>query len=544
MPLIRSRQSDESITGWRDDPDGRGTLGIIWSCILTLALCVWSALHLNIPPKGNTVTQYWLRVLRWVLLGILAPELVLWAAWRQWKSAKLLTAEMQKVLKETKSNPGQSKRRHGWTQLHSFYVCMGGFVIDADEELDVFPNSRRLTFSPSAVLLLAKCGQLPDIDPLDIKDKSKADSLAKFIVLLQATWFLVQTLARIAQSLPISLLEVNTIGHVLCALVIYLLWWHKPREVSEPTVLRGEGISSLASFMYMSSRISGVQYRRGIRPPAWISPELENLVYAAPSDGENTNAAAIESTDDTIVDSSPPDQESQRHQRSISENPLGGFRAEIRRQETAHTAERKRKLGWEVDEKANDTNTSRLARHRLCAQAIRDYPSVQEYFSRKTPDSSDFVPQLHQFVVPNAINWPTDFLLRAVDTQVVGMVLWFVSIMYGSVHLAAWKEFFPSDVERLLWHMSAGYIAASGVWWTVAHILFYLWPWLGQWWDRFVKLRCHWSQYVVYGFLMMCAGTLYILTRIYLTIEGIVSLRAAPESMYDTVEWLDFVPHF
>jgi hypothetical protein len=106
------------------------------------------------------------------------------------------------------------------------------------------------------------------------------------------------------------------------------------------------------------------------------------------------------------------------------------------------------------------------------------------------------------------------------------------------------KEFFPSDVERLLWHMSVEYITACGVWRVVAHVLFYLWPWPGKWWDRFVKLRCHWSQYVVYGFLMMCAGTFYVLTRIYLTVEGLVSLRAAPESLYDTVNWLDFIPLF
>jgi hypothetical protein len=154
---------------------------------------------------------------------------------------------MQRVLQE--QSPEQPPRRHEWTELHSFYVCMGGFVVDADEDSDLFPNTQRLTCSPSAALLLAKCSHLPDINPSGIKDKSKTDSLAKAIVLLQALWFLIQIIARIAQRLPISLLEVNTIGHVLCALVIYLLWWHKPREVGEPTILHGQGIDSLVSFM-------------------------------------------------------------------------------------------------------------------------------------------------------------------------------------------------------------------------------------------------------------------------------------------------------
>jgi hypothetical protein len=43
---------------------------------------------------------------------------------------------------------------------------------------------------------------------------------------------------------------------------------------------------------------------------------------------------------------------------------------------------------------------------------------------------------------------------------------------------------------------------------------------------------------------MACAGIFYILARAYLTIEGLVSLRSVPVSMYETVEWSKFIPHF
>jgi hypothetical protein len=187
----------------------------------------------------------------------------------------------------------------------------------------------------------------------------------------------------------------------------------------------------------MSSRISGVQYRHGIRPAAWISSELENLVYTTPRDSEDANTTATESMENKVINSTTQKQGSEEKSNYEPERTLGSFRAGIRRQDTANTADRKRKLGWEVDEKANDSASSRLARHRLFAQAIRDFPSVRDQFSQKTPESYGFVTQLHQYVVLSAVNWPTDFLLRAVDTQVVGMALWFVSIMYGSVHLAA-----------------------------------------------------------------------------------------------------------
>ncbi|KAH8176147.1 hypothetical protein LIA77_04565 [Sarocladium implicatum] len=601
-PSALSPRDSNGLVGWIDDPDGRGTAGILWSCILTLTLCVWSALHLNIPPKHDTQLSYWLRVTRWVLIGVLAPELVLWAAWRQWHSARVLTNEMQQILnvEEQQDRPyggdekGQPRlerkdsrphtRRHKWTRLHSFYVSMGGFVIDmvesTDDEISYIPRYRRLTLSPYAAVLLAKCGHLPDLDPDDIKDKSKADSLAKVIVLLQAGWFLLQTIARIAQHLPVSLLEVNTIGHVVCALFIYVLWWNKPREVREPTVLEGPWVRPLCAFMFMSSRISGVQYRTGIRPSAWITPELENLTYVAPEetrpssvptpDRERSShgiAVYSEHADEvTKVSNTPPsvggdatevseaqdkqsrpvsflDVESRAHATTRSE--FGDFRTEIRRQDTANTAARKRKLGWAVEGNDDDaTSRLRALRHELCAEAFQSYPAVREYFVRKTPSSSEYVPQLEQFLVPIAINWPSDFLMRGLPTAFVGIILWFVSILYGCIHLAAWNEFFPSETERLLWHMSAGYICASGVWWTTAHVLFYIWPWLRNWWERFTHLQSNWLQYIVYGFLMSCAGTLYILTRLYLPVEGLVALRSAPRSMYDTVDWAKFIPHF
>ena len=34
---------------WVPDPDNRGTWSLLYSCVFTLVLCVWTAIHLNIP---------------------------------------------------------------------------------------------------------------------------------------------------------------------------------------------------------------------------------------------------------------------------------------------------------------------------------------------------------------------------------------------------------------------------------------------------------------------------------------------------------------
>ena len=61
-------------------------------------ICVYTAVHLNIPKKGTTKLELYKRKTKWVVLGFLAPELVLYTAWSQWYSAKKLTARVKLTL--------------------------------------------------------------------------------------------------------------------------------------------------------------------------------------------------------------------------------------------------------------------------------------------------------------------------------------------------------------------------------------------------------------------------------------------------------------
>lgn len=78
------------ITGWVSDPDGRGTFTILFSCVLTLSLCVYTAIHLNVRRYRQSELQSWLETTKWVIFGVLAPELVVYIAWRQYISATAL----------------------------------------------------------------------------------------------------------------------------------------------------------------------------------------------------------------------------------------------------------------------------------------------------------------------------------------------------------------------------------------------------------------------------------------------------------------------
>ena len=42
----------------------------------------------------------------------------------------------------------------------------------------------------------------------------------------------------VIQQMPISLLELNTFGHAVLALLIYVLWWEKPFDVDHPSIVK------------------------------------------------------------------------------------------------------------------------------------------------------------------------------------------------------------------------------------------------------------------------------------------------------------------
>lgn len=98
---MRLTDSDlnSSTVSWVSDPDGRGTFSLIASCVLTMGLCVWTALHLNLPSTISSKWQFWLESVQWAVTGIFAPELVVFAAWRQNISARVLQNTVEECTK-------------------------------------------------------------------------------------------------------------------------------------------------------------------------------------------------------------------------------------------------------------------------------------------------------------------------------------------------------------------------------------------------------------------------------------------------------------
>jgi hypothetical protein len=164
---------------------------------------------------------------------------------------------------EASSNGSRyNHQRHLWTMTHSYYVAMGGLVLTTKSSSTAQMPSTVPRIQVWSTTDLAEVVEkspkivddlVPNLSKAEIKDKSKANGLGKLLVCCQASWFIIQSLARVCRGVPISLLELNTVAHSLCALLIYLLWWDKPLDIGEPTLIPGELANELCALVSLSS---------------------------------------------------------------------------------------------------------------------------------------------------------------------------------------------------------------------------------------------------------------------------------------------------
>jgi predicted Rdx family selenoprotein len=78
---------------------------------------------------------------------------------------------------------------------------------------------------------------MPVITEADIEDRSKGDVISKCVAILQLVWFVIQLIARYTQDLPITLLEIDTLGVVALACIAYIFWWKKPKDIGRPYIV-------------------------------------------------------------------------------------------------------------------------------------------------------------------------------------------------------------------------------------------------------------------------------------------------------------------
>ncbi|KAF7289150.1 hypothetical protein MIND_01376000 [Mycena indigotica] len=210
-----------------DINDCRRLFDIVWGCLVTIFLCIWVSVHPNIPPPcpeppdgtGLRFLKWWLvdgnrpflQRLKLMTVALIAPEFILGFAARQLQMARFLS----------------QAQGYGLSLTHGFFIVMGGFV-DGDGHPVVTQRQLRRNGVTEEIRAVHKS---------DIEDKSKGDLLSKGIALCQGLWFMAQCIARRAQHLPLTELEVATLAFTTISAITWILWLQKPLDVRGPLKL-------------------------------------------------------------------------------------------------------------------------------------------------------------------------------------------------------------------------------------------------------------------------------------------------------------------
>ncbi|KAI5799905.1 hypothetical protein EDC01DRAFT_648105 [Geopyxis carbonaria] len=282
---------------WAPEPQTRGTWGIIYSCTFTIILTIYSTLHLNIPgpDEGRFNYRFYLRNLKWAAITMIMPEITLHFAYMHWHEAIWLCGDLEEIQTSGQDVFGSKIKskisfKQFWKYLwaarpnyplkYGFYVGMGGFVIETKENNGDPKSQSQKAVTANGVLLLANKGIMCEIRPESISDKSKVDIIAKTLAIFQVSWTVVDVIARKICGLPISLLEVHTLVHVACALILYFFWFEKPAGVKDPTILKSEAAAILTELNGMLPRYYSESWRSR-KPKETIVERSETLPSVA-----------------------------------------------------------------------------------------------------------------------------------------------------------------------------------------------------------------------------------------------------------------------
>jgi hypothetical protein len=115
---------------------------------------------------------------------------------------------------------------------------MGGFELyDSDGERPLYP----LDIENIEKLVQSGAIDFPKVTDAEIEDRSKGDIISKGLAVIQTGWFIAQCIARGAEHLAITELEIMTVAFAFLNLVTYIFWWNKPLNVTCPIRVLKEG---------------------------------------------------------------------------------------------------------------------------------------------------------------------------------------------------------------------------------------------------------------------------------------------------------------
>ncbi|KLO06921.1 hypothetical protein SCHPADRAFT_672859 [Schizopora paradoxa] len=527
-----------------------------------------------------------------VVVAFFCPALLLLRAIDQYSSARKLRDLAEKV------NVGP------FTIVHGFYATMGGFQLDVLNSRTGRPFNNttfeRTRLSTDGVFfLMREYPELLSIPPVEsIKERAKSNGLGKAILALQVLWFIVNCASRLAESLPLSLMEVSTLAHGLCTLLTYFAWWSKPLNVEGPTKLKTEIQNKRRNLEGLE--IGPEDDAKIARWKCWVHffdnhtygdhfqyvGELFKALPVDPSLVDDPVARARELAKDLrfLLDSLR-DEYSQTFRESPEYRKLLYLAGETEHAGSGEVRKNKvldgvRRLALDIFQerllvrmlREAAYNASERSQTTPMAMALLDMDQDYSYpkkgpqdvniFDLLRPKSStnprtnptlaeerDFSrcflhetsPTFHDLF--GAFTLTTSSRVKAIDYISLSVT----PLLYGSLHLLGWWKQFPSSAEQIVWRVATVVAMSSGFAATVVCLIH----------DEALKRIFSWFErrnihieellLVVGRLLQALVGriipSLYVLSSTFLMVESIRQLWFLPSDAYILASWSYYFPH-
>lgn len=287
-------------TNYVANPNARGTLGILWECLLIIILCTWSILHLNVPvirPEPKNFIRTWWRVIedsvpkaKWMTVTFFVPEYIIAKAVMESLAARLASkygvriapskaqahlANMGYFVLDTENMVQNIGEYSSHDTNQEGYSDKSGFNRDKwlDKQYEKriqSPISRRLCKSSpfksrywalnvaqwhEISLLQPEFVDFPVLSYSQLQQLGGQDALVTMLALVQILYLIAQLIVRRCKHLPISQLEIATLAFAACSIFVYTLYWNRPQNVQSIHVIKSNGTLSPKDFQALVEAI-------------------------------------------------------------------------------------------------------------------------------------------------------------------------------------------------------------------------------------------------------------------------------------------------
>lgn len=425
-PTLYYTRDIPTSTGFQPEPSGRGTIGIIWTCLSTILLSSWSSFHCTAYDPNNSFNKEAIKTYCFKFaVAFLFPEAAAVESIDNLCDALRLRKKIRQV---------GGPQFADFSLSQAFLCAMEGVWLKkaGSEGMQLLDHSTFLELVRSGSLSFS---DLPTDD--EIADKSKRDWTLKLVSIIQTVWFIVSVIARLSRRYPVSLYEDITLANAVCGVIEFTCWFRCPQDIRLPFIIN-----------------------------------LDN----ARSTNNPSTAAEREAT----VESRQLSEAAMEHEASSA--PLLPVLADIR-----------------MDKEDKKTPITKRM------------PLIQEETRHRTSSTTQ------------SVEFPE-------TSEIVSVAIFAVfSVLFSSIHIAAWNYSFCSLAEAWIWRGGAIALTVLGLCISFAIAM-----------NREGQRSKHeWTLVLAFA----VGIPLYPLVRTMMLGVALASFRKAPARLYETPSWTQYWPH-